>query len=383
MLDKVNPEGPALSTSRPSPWNPMRSIRRFWWWAVPTGILLASVAAYTTCQSFEPQFVGTSLLEANNDALVFEDIHPSIPDLAESEKTVLFSPLVLEAVLADPKLRTAPSLSDPRHAENHLFNNLSVTSAGSDLRMKVCYQDTDGDAAAMVCNAVVDAYLRQRSGFDSARNRNLERWIEPELQRWELEVEQRQAKVAKLSQQLYGKSASAADRELTINSVTQLGSKLSDLETRLAVLDAQLSLDESSDEPQTKDAETPPNAQQAHTPQSMKRERDLLAVEMEVVQSRFAEQQLKLNRMQRFNAELEFAKAELDVASAVLNKLRTRLAILRTEYRPGGAVRLLLAATPPHDPVNSPPVKRAALFSGIAFLSPLMLGFLLGFRREA
>lgn len=383
MLDTVNPEDPVSSASRPSSWNPMRSIRRFWWWMVPTGILLASVAAYTTLQSFEPQFVGTSLLEANNDTLVFQNIHPSIPDLAESEKTVLLSPLVLEAVLADPKLRTAPSLSDPRHAEDNLFNNLSVTPAGSDLRMKVCYQDTDGDAAAMVCNAVVDAYLSQRSGFDSARSRNLERWIRPELQRWELEVEQRQVKVSKLSEQLYGKSASASNRKFLINSVTQLGSKLSDLETRLAVLDAQLSLDESSDESESKDAETLPVAQQAHTPQSMKRERDLLAVEMVVVKTRFEEQQLKLNRMQKSNVELEFAQAELDVASAVLGKLRMRLATIQAEYRPGGAVRLLIAATPSHDPVNSPPVKRAALFSGIAFLSPLMLGFLLGFRQEA
>lgn len=349
---------------------------------MPTGILLASVAAYATLQTYEPLYQGTSLLEANNGVLYPPGVDPTIPDLAKSEKTVLFDPIVFDPVLADPNMRNAPSLSDPHTAKENLSNNLSVAEAGSGFRMKVCYQDTDREAAAMVCNAIVESYLRQRDGFDHARTRNLERWLEPELQRWENEVEVRQVKVAELNEHLHGKSASAVERELTMNSVMQLGSKLSELETRLAVLDAQLSLDESPDDSPSGDLESLPDAPRVQTDQSRKRERELLAVEVEVVKTRFEEQRSKLKRMRGNSTELEFARAELNVASSVLNKLRTREATIRTETRRGGAVRLLAPATAPQDPVNSPPVKRAALFSSIAFFSPLMLGFLLGFRRD-
>ena len=58
-----------------------------------------------------------------------------------------------------------------------------------------------------------------------------------------------------------------------------------------------------------------------------------------------------------------------------------RVAAINAETRNDATVRTLAAATPPRQPINSP-LTRMAAYSGIAFLSPLMLGFLLGFKRD-
>ncbi len=386
MPETFDSQDQVPAQSQPQPWNPLRSLRHCGWWSVPTGIVLAIIAVYATLRSFEPSYLGTSLLEKRNEFGPFKGVIPTIQDLAKTEKDILFSPIVLDPVLADPKLRTASSLSDPHTAAANLRKNLSVADAGAGSQMKISYEDTDAEAAAMVCNAVVDSYLRQRATFDHQRSIDMERWLEPEIQRWEQEVEQRQRVVQKFSKQLseyaISNSATSAGREFTLVSFSQLRSKISDVRIRLAVLDAQRSLDEPIEETQSAENEFQPDPELAQSGKKMKREQDLLAVELEVLNKKYDEERSQIERLGGVTAELQFAKDELEIATDVLSKLRSRVAVIRTESSRGGAVLLLAAAIPPQQPINSPPLKRMAAFSGFAFFSPLMLGFLLGFKRD-
>ena len=84
---------------------------------------------------------------------------PSVSNLSETEAPIVFNSLVLEPVLSDPALRSAPSLADPATAEENLRKNLSISLAGSSARMLIQYTDTDRDAAAKICNAIVRSYL--------------------------------------------------------------------------------------------------------------------------------------------------------------------------------------------------------------------------------
>lgn len=222
------------------------TLRRWWAWALPIGAVLAGIALYGVLLSFTPTFQATSLLEANEDYVVFKDVMPVVTDLARTEKPLFFNPIVLDPVLADPRLRRAPSLADPDRAELNLKRYLSINSGGTPSRLMVSYVDSDPEAAAMVCNAVVESYLRQRDAFDSTRVNNLERWLDPEIQRWEQEVSDRQGKVQKLSKQTLGyapgHTASALENANAMTLVTRLRAQIADLTVELSIRDAELAM---------------------------------------------------------------------------------------------------------------------------------------------
>lgn len=238
------PKAAAASSETPAfdPWILWVTFRRCWPWAVPCGAVLAGIAAYAVMLGFVPKYQATHLLEANEDFVVFKGVMPVVKDLARNEKSLFFNPIVLDPVLADPQLRSAPSLSDPETAEAQLRENLSVSSGGTDARLVVGYTDTDREAAAKVCNAVVESYLRQRDSFDDTRINNLERWLEPEIQRWEQEVEGRQQRVHMLSEKALGfapgQNLDRAESESNLSRLSDLRAQIGELKIELALFDA-------------------------------------------------------------------------------------------------------------------------------------------------
>lgn len=224
------------------PWILWVTFRRCWPWAIPVGVVLAGVAAFTVMQGFVPRYQASYLLEANEDFVVFKGVLPVVKNLARTEKSLFLNPIVLDPVLEDPSLRTAPSLSDPESAEANLRKNMSIGSGGTDSRLVVNYTDSDREAAAQVCNAIVDSYLRQRDSFDNTRVNNLERWLDPEIQRWEQEVDERQKRVQTLSQKTLGyapgRSVERSENESHMTRVSQLRSQIGELKIQLALFDA-------------------------------------------------------------------------------------------------------------------------------------------------
>ncbi len=224
------------------PWILWVTFRRCWPWAIPLGAALSGVAALLVMQGFVPRYQASYLLEANEDFVVFKGVMPVMENLARTEKSLFLNPIVLDPVLADPSLRTAPSLSDPETAEANLRKNLSIGSGGTDSRLVVGYTDSDREAAAQVCNAIVDSYLRQRDSFDNTRVNNLERWLDPEIQRWEQEVDERQKRVQALSQKTLGyapgRSVERSDNESHMTRVSDLRSQIGELKIELALFDA-------------------------------------------------------------------------------------------------------------------------------------------------
>ncbi|QEG42469.1 polysaccharide biosynthesis tyrosine autokinase [Roseimaritima ulvae] len=225
------------------PWLIWVTFRRCWMWALPCGLVLAGIAAYVVQRDFVPRYRASHLLEASQDYVLFKNLLPTAgSNLSGTERTILLNSIVLDPVLEDASLRKAPSLSDPLIAEQNLRRNISISSGGAATRMVVSYTDTDQQAAAMVCNAIVDSYLRQRNAFDSSRMRNLERWLEPETTRWEQEVESRQLRVQELSARLMGyaptERVDAMEDKNSFSMMQSLHSQVANLTYELAVLDA-------------------------------------------------------------------------------------------------------------------------------------------------
>jgi len=212
---------------------------------------MAGLACFVVLRNFVPTYKATSLLEANQDFVVFQGVMPMVKDLARTETSLFYNAIVLDPVLADPELRRAPSLSNPDRAEQNLRRNLSINSGGTSSRLVVSYEDSDREAAAMVCNAVVESYLRQRDAFDSTRVNNLERWLEPEIQRWEQEVGDRRRNVQNLSKQSLGyapgQAAAIHENDSALAFVSRLRSQITDLTVEISVRDAQIAMQGDTD----------------------------------------------------------------------------------------------------------------------------------------
>ncbi|QDT06296.1 Tyrosine-protein kinase ptk [Rubripirellula lacrimiformis] len=519
--------GDAASGASFDPWMLWVTVRRCWFWAVPIGLVLASLAGFVVLKTFVPRYKAIHLLEANQDYVVFKGVMPMVDDLVRTERALFLNPIVLDPVLSDPDLRSAPSLSDPETAEAQLRKNLSVQSAGAKTQMLVSYEDSDRDMAAKVCNAVVNAYLRQRDAFDSKRTNNLERWLEPEIQRWEAEVSNRQSRVQSLSERTLGFNPAArlsvAEDESSLALFAELRSKITDIEVKLSVLDASEAMANEVEIENVSDlaaadsvsvmdldaagvafvpvrrevrrqsissndvdrmAQTDADVLQARKKAAYyeglrlnmeasdlvrinrehyrgivadqalwegkveealtaARERvqaeledraetiykqELAAVDAEVQLQRdqfLADQQLakrkavamrqaamkidqetaqlarkelearlavlnthydrervRLEQLGGDAAELQFAEEDLAVGNGVLDKLRQRVAEIRTERRQDGAVRSLAEATPPRAPVESIPTKKILMASGACFAIPFLVGLLWEMRTQ-
>ena len=224
------------------------TFRRNWPWAFPTGLAFSALAVWYVMSSFVPTYRASSLLEANTDYLVFKGVMPVVKNLTKTEKPLIFHAIVLDSVLSNDENRKAPSLSDPddKVAEVNLRKNLSVGSGGADSRLEVSYVDSDPVMAAKICKAVVDSYLKQRMEFDIMRVSNLERWLEPEIQRWQQEVEQAQIRVSELSKQTFGhapgQKAALMEQENNLALATRLQAEMADINLEISIAEARVAM---------------------------------------------------------------------------------------------------------------------------------------------
>ena len=111
-----------------------------------------------------------------------------------------------------------------------------------------------------------------------------------------------------------------------------------------------------------------------------KQQRQELETKLEVLNKEYEDERHRLEQFSGATADLQFAQDELNVATAVLMKLRDRVAAIRTERRQDGAVRTLAIATPPNSPTSKMPVKNLAVASGACFILPFLIGFLWEFK---
>ncbi|MEM8666488.1 MAG: hypothetical protein AAGG48_03175 [Planctomycetota bacterium] len=328
--------------------NPSSRLRREWSIAFFASLLLGANAALITYLIYEPIYRAESLVEATQDFVVVPTAN-QFSDLAATEASLVRDGTVLDQVLADPKIRQWV------RNESILRNNLTIRSVGSPSRMIIAYDNKDSEIAAEICNAITDAYLRARDASDHSRITNLERWLEPEIQRWEQEVEAKQRKVQKLSEQMlsYSPSTSRAISEppAALHLLTSLRAQISDLQIKLAI-------------ESTKDAdESESNEKNA--------EKEKLRMQLDILQMEYEEERKRLERFGGVSAELQFAQEELSVASEVLRKLRDRVAAIRTERV--STVQRLSTATPPTEPVVSMPKQEMIRNGLIGLLTPYFL----------
>lgn len=231
------------------PWLLWVTVRRTWYWAIPVGLVLACMAGFGVLATFEPRYRAQHLIEANEDFILYKGVMQTVDDLARTEKTIFFNEVVLRPVLSDPALRNAPSLSDPKLAERNIRQNLKVSNAGSRARMTVSYEDSDRNHAAKVCNAIVAAYMRQRSDLDQKRVAILEGLLVPEIDDCKEKVRQGQLDVKDWTIRLKGFDPTSpigvTQNESRLSLLNQYEGEINDLRVEVVVLESKLKMEES------------------------------------------------------------------------------------------------------------------------------------------
>ncbi|QDV82927.1 polysaccharide biosynthesis tyrosine autokinase [Planctomycetes bacterium TBK1r] len=225
------------------PWLLWITLRRCWFWAIPIGIVLATVAAFLVLQTFVPMYRASHHLAANKDWLIDRGVLPAPEDLAKSERLLLTSPIVLSQVINNPELQ-AFSLNDPDPdvREQALLSNLTIGNSGTRSTLSISYRDIDKRFAADVCNAIVEAYLQKRDEYDNRRIGRLENWLTPQVEQLKRKVEEQEKLVAQLAKESHGvapgERVAALENSDSFSVIRNLRSQISDLEIEIALLDA-------------------------------------------------------------------------------------------------------------------------------------------------
>ena len=381
--DTIEDQGSPVSERSNRGWNPFTALRRCLWWATPLGMLLACISVFSVFWAFEPRYRAGHWVEARNDYLVYEDVTPRYRDLSNTERALIFSPIVMDPVLSDPSLRNTPSLSDPASAEANLRENLFIEEGGTSTRMVISYEDTDPNAAAEIVNAVAESYLRTRDSFDNLRVDNLVKWLQPELRRQEQRVREKQLLVNSLKRSVLGLPKHLLlhkdPENLRLSLLTNLSTRIANTKLEFSLLDARLSVkkrksDSTGLTANEEDAPSDESRQGMESIAADETEREVLAAELTVLQESYDEELQRLSALSGESSKLQFAEQELAIELETLMRLRKRVAEFETERQLHESVRSLAPAEAPTSPHNSFPYKRAALAGVAAFLLPLVIG---------
>ncbi len=195
------PVGPAFD-----PWLLWVALRRHWAWTIPAGSLIALMGATFVFLTFEPEYEATHILQANRNYVLSKDLVDVSKDLAKNERMIILSYEVLSEVLADPELKSVPSLSDPETRESEIRKRVKISSGGSEDLLMIGYRDTDRKQVAKVANAIAAEYKKERRRYDELQLRNVEKSLMQPIDQARRNVEDARRIYEDLSKQVYGKS---------------------------------------------------------------------------------------------------------------------------------------------------------------------------------
>ncbi len=193
--------------------------RRCWPWATPIGVALGAAIAFVIYSRFVPIYQATHLLEANQDYVLFEKAIPIPKNLAVTEKQLIYTDLVLDAVISQPDVQKIPGFAVADIAKGDLRRNLSIGNAGADTLLTISYKHPDPQVATLICNKVTEAYLAQREKLDNDRVSNLESWLAPSIESWKTESEMHEKRVRDLSKATFGFDPSQPIEAIEMTSV--------------------------------------------------------------------------------------------------------------------------------------------------------------------
>lgn len=210
-------------TSIIKPWFIWTAFKRHGVWALPAGVLMSILGACVVLAVVTPQYEAVHILQSNHDYILNNDLVERRMDVARNSRPLIMSPVVLDAVLADPQFRSLPSFSNPELRESEFRKRLKVSSGGTDDLVLISYRDSDRKQVAQVANAVAESFVAERRRFENSRLSNLERSLRTPVDQARRNVEESRKLYEELAKRLYSKNPLATSRESKEEGVEQSG----------------------------------------------------------------------------------------------------------------------------------------------------------------
>lgn len=224
------------------PWLIWLAFRRHWVWAVPVGATLASVAASVVFLTFVPEYEAVQILQANKDFVLTKDLVDPQKDLSRSEKQLILSPIVMGDVLANPAMKSVPSLSDPLTNNREIRRRVKISNGGSPDLLLIGYRDRDIKQVAKVANAIGASYIQERRRFDALRLKNNIDSLSKPIEKFERDVTEDRKELVRLSREHTGVNPFSATGESQVDTgmLDRLLEKQFDFDIELKLLEDQV-----------------------------------------------------------------------------------------------------------------------------------------------
>ncbi|MCC6127016.1 MAG: polysaccharide biosynthesis tyrosine autokinase [Pirellulales bacterium] len=224
------------------------ALRRWWKWAVPTGLILGLGAAAVVYWLFVPYYEAVYLLKitSRKQPIAFDfnvEDREASRMFVNTQIELLRHRLILGPVLADPRIARMPEISAEADPLQWLARQVSMKQANDSELYRVAYAAPSAENAAAVVNAVVKSYLNYLYNEDKKQEMAVVNRLNQALDSRASEVKRLRGEVRDSAIQSTGKDPYAGNLEpVTVvnHPLTEIQNLLVKAEVEQEVLKARL-----------------------------------------------------------------------------------------------------------------------------------------------
>lgn len=254
------------------------TLRHWWKWTVPLGIVLAIVAAAVVMQLFEPMYRSTAWLRIESRApyLAFPQSVGTYKDpFVETQLELIRSPLVLGDAVGNAEVAQLPEIAREAAPLDYLSEKVTAELVGDSELVQIAYDGPNPHDAAVIVNAVLQSYLLVHSDDEIQRSGRIIELLEEERARRARQLENLRGELRDLTAAAGGSLSSLQQTGSVVapNPLASLEERLTAAEVERHLLQVQVqALEENAGKPDRAPAaaeisaalEADPQVQQMH-----------------------------------------------------------------------------------------------------------------------
>lgn len=217
------------------------TLRRWWRWVTPIGIVLATGVGAFLYFSFTPTYKASSYLQIYNNRYVVYRSRSGTTS-AKNHIAVLKSPMVIAPVVAQKEIASLPVFKDIEDPVSWLGSRIRIRATGDEYYSIEFVAEVPSHAQKIV-EAVAGSFANLRDSVDREESEELIRFLSDRREIHKREVTRMQEVVRGLSQAAGASRAKASETPMD-QAESELRTKLIDAIVEREVLQAQLAVGE-------------------------------------------------------------------------------------------------------------------------------------------
>lgn len=200
------PASQPSSTGGGLPINPrlvLRGLARHWWQALALWVVGTAALATLVYLRYEPTYRSSSMLRIETDPAnpYVSNGGPPVRNDLQTQIQLITSPNVLTAASLDKKVASLPGVSRSEDAVAYIRERLKISPLPGGSLIDVSAESQAPNEAAVIVNAVVNAFLEEDATWAEARNKKSIGRLETYREELEVEIKASEDELFRLVQQ--------------------------------------------------------------------------------------------------------------------------------------------------------------------------------------